>query len=158
MKAAYAPSVMRIVWDLNLEDAVVVVEGKRDAAALRSLGFTGTIMLFHRYGGFARFSDVAAAHRRLILLLDYDRKGSYMTRRLVQLLQRRTKVDLSYRRRLYRVTRGQIRFVEQLMSLGPQAAQLKGFYHPPDGHGHGGSPHVHPFLNGYVVGILKAPD
>lgn len=121
MDVTEALMVRRLVGELDSQDAVVVVEGKRDAAALRSLGFTGSVMQFHRYGGFVKVADAAAAHRRVVVLLDYDREGRYMTYRLVRLLQRRTAVDLSYRRRLARITGGRLRFVEQLMSYAPAA-------------------------------------
>ncbi len=119
MDVTEALMVRRLVGELDSQDAVVVVEGKRDAAALRSLGFTGPLMQFHRYGGFVKVADAAAAHRRVVVLLDYDREGRYMTYRLVRLLQRRTAVDLSYRRRLARITGGRLRFVEQLVSYAP---------------------------------------
>lgn len=107
--------VRQLVRDLNCEDAAVAVEGKRDAAALTGLGFAGMLMQFHRYGGFAKFADAAVRHPRVILLFDYDRKGRYMTRRLARLLQRRTVLDLTYRKRLYRITRGRVRFVEDML-------------------------------------------
>ena len=113
--------VQQLVVDLNAEDAVVVVEGKRDAAALRSLGFMGTLMQFHRYGGFVRFADMAASFRRVVVLFDYDREGRYMTSKLVRLLQRRTRIDLTYRHRLARITGGRVRFVEQLAEYTPLA-------------------------------------
>lgn len=116
-----ARMVRRLVGEMDSQGAVVVVEGKRDAAALRRLGYTGAVMQFHRYGGFAKFADVAATHRRLVVLLDYDREGRYMTYRLIRLLQRRTALDLSYRRRLARITGGKVRFVEQLVSYAPMA-------------------------------------
>jgi 5S rRNA maturation endonuclease (ribonuclease M5) len=112
---AEALLVRQMVRDLNHEDAAVAVEGKRDAAALAGLGFDGPLMQFHRYGGFAKFADVAVRYSRIILLFDYDRKGRYMTFRLARLLQRRTVVDLTYRKRLSRVTRGRVRFVEDLL-------------------------------------------
>lgn len=109
--------VCRLIWDLNQQDdTIVVVEGKRDAQALRHLGFEGTLMEFHRYGGFAKFADTIKTDRRIIILFDYDRKGSYMTYRLIRLLQRRARIDVSYRRRLARITRGRIRYIEQLIS------------------------------------------
>jgi len=112
---AEALLVRQLVRDLGCENAAVAVEGKRDAAALTGLGFGGMLMQFHRYGGFAKFADAAVRHPRIILLFDYDRKGRYMTLRLSRLLQRRTVVDLTYRRRLSRITRGRVRFVEELL-------------------------------------------
>lgn len=115
MSEAEAIEVRQLVRDLNREDAAVVVEGKRDAAALAALGFDGTPMRFHAYGGFAKFADLAARHRRVIILFDYDRKGRYMTGRLIRLLQRRTALDMAYRRRLSKITGGRVRFVEELL-------------------------------------------
>lgn len=107
-------AINELITELNGINAVVVVEGKRDAQALRSLGFNGTLMQFHSYGGYVRFADIVAKHNRVVILFDYDEKGRYMTYRLVKLLQRRTRPDLTYRRRLARITQGKIRFVEQL--------------------------------------------
>ena len=52
---------------------------------------------------------------RFTTLFDYDREGRYMTHRLARLLQRRTIPDLTYRRRLSKITRGRVRFVEELL-------------------------------------------
>lgn len=57
--------VRQMVQDLNCENGVVAVEGKRDAAALAGLGFTGMLMQFHRYGGFSKFADAAVLHPRV---------------------------------------------------------------------------------------------
>ena len=108
------PELRKFVADLEQEDATVAVEGKRDARALRLLGFGGTLMQFHSYGGFVRFADAASEYNRVVLLFDYDHKGRYMTYRMVRLLQRRTHIDLRYRRRLARITKGRVKFVEQL--------------------------------------------
>ena len=71
-----------------------------------------------------------------------------MTYRLVRLLQRRTAVDLSYRRRLARITgraaqvRGTAGLVRAGGNLGPQTVGVEGLYHPHDGDGHGRTSHV----------------
>ena len=102
---------------LNLQTkSVVVVEGKRDAKALRILGFTGRIMEFHHYNGLIKFADHAAQYDNLIMLLDGDRKGRYLTARLIEKLSRRTKIDLSFKKRLVSITKGKIRFIEQMIS------------------------------------------
>ena len=49
-------------------NCVVVVEGKRDAAALVKLGYSGKILEFHRFNGMIKFADSAAKYRKLILL------------------------------------------------------------------------------------------
>jgi 5S rRNA maturation endonuclease (ribonuclease M5) len=51
----------------------------------------------------------------LIILLDGDRKGRYLTGKIIEQLQHRTKVDLSFKRKLVLITKGKIRFIEQLV-------------------------------------------
>ena len=98
-----------------MKDSVVVVEGKRDTYALKMLGFSGQIIEFHKFGGIINFADSVAKYDKLIILFDRDRKGRYLTEKTIQLLQRRTKIDLSFKRKLTVITRGKIRFVEQLV-------------------------------------------
>jgi len=99
----------------SMEESVVIVEGKRDSAALKKIGFSGKVLEFHKFGGMINFADSVARHENLILLFDGDRKGRYLTRKTMCLLQRRTKVDLSYKKRLRAITKGKIMFIEQLV-------------------------------------------
>ena len=103
------------VLQLNSVNGVVVVEGKRDFNALRKLGYQGKILEFHKFGGINNFVDSAAKYEKIILLFDRDKKGRYLTGKTIQLLQRRTKVDLSYKKKLRQITRGKIMFIEQLV-------------------------------------------
>ena len=96
-------------------NCVVVVEGKRDAAALVKLGYSGKILEFHRFNGMIKFADSAAKHRKLILLLDCDWKGKYLTKKIIDLLEHRTKIDLLFKKKLVSITKGKIRFIEQLV-------------------------------------------
>jgi len=101
---------------LNSEkDGVVIVEGKRDSAALVKLGYSGKILEFHRFNGMIKFADSAAKYSRLILLLDGDRKGKYLTKKIIELLEHRTKIDLLFKKKLVSITKGKIRFIEQLV-------------------------------------------
>ncbi|KAG2478519.1 MAG: TOPRIM domain-containing protein [Nitrosopumilales archaeon] len=95
-------------------DSVVIVEGKRDSAALKKLGFSGKVLELHKFGGMIKFVDSVAKYQRLIILLDGDRKGRYLTGKIIEQLQHRTKVDLSFKRKLVSITKGKIRFIEQL--------------------------------------------
>ena len=107
----------KLVSELNsIEKSVVVVEGKRDSKALRKLGYTGKILEFHKFGGMVDFADSVAKYDRLIILFDRDRKGRILTGKTIQLLQRRTKIDLSFKRKLRIITKGKIMFIEQLVS------------------------------------------
>ena len=99
----------------SMEESVVIVEGKRDSAALKKIGFSGKVLEFHKFGGMINFTDYVARHENLILLFDGDRKGRCLTRKTIRLLQRRTNLDLRFKRKLTSITKGKIRFIEQLV-------------------------------------------
>jgi 5S rRNA maturation endonuclease (ribonuclease M5) len=104
------------IFELNsMKDSVVVVEGKRDSIALKKLGYSGKVLEFHKFGGMIDFADSVSKHKRLIILFDRDKKGRMLTGKTIQLLQRRTKIDLSFKKRLREITKGKIMFMEQLV-------------------------------------------
>ena len=96
------------------KDSVVVVEGKRDSAALKKLGFSGKICEFHSFKGLVKFADSMDSYKRIILLLDLDRKGRYLTSRIISQLEHRIRIDLSFKRKLSMITKGKIRHIEDL--------------------------------------------
>ena len=96
------------------KDCAVIVEGKRDSNALKQIGFTGKLLEFHHFGGLIKFADAVAVYPNLIILMDGDRKGKYLTRRIIEQLQHRTKIDLSFKKKLISITKGKIRFIEEL--------------------------------------------
>ncbi len=106
--------------------SVVVVEGKRDAEALFRVGFTGSPAVFHHFKGIADFLDShETPSRKIILLLDMDRTGKYLTSRLVSQLQsRRHRVNLSYKKSLARITKGKVRHVEDLVTYAPRLSGM----------------------------------
>ena len=105
------------IFSLNSQkNSVVIVEGRRDSVALKKLGFSGTVYELQNGGRFVKFADSLAKHDRLIVLLDGDRKGKYLTAKLIEQLQHRTTIDLSFKKRLVAITKGKIRFIEQLVS------------------------------------------
>jgi 5S rRNA maturation endonuclease (ribonuclease M5) len=108
--------------------AVIVVEGKRDAEALSMVGFRGSPAVFHHFKGIADFLDSHdSAGKKMILLLDMDRTGKYLTSRLVSQLQsRRHSVSLSYKRTLARITNGKMRHVEDLAIYAPRLSGITG--------------------------------
>ena len=104
------------ISELNsMKESVVVVEGKRDSVALKKLGYSGKVLEFHRFGGMVNFTDSVSKYKRLIILFDRDKKGRKLTGKTIQLLQRRIKVDLSFKRKLRIITKGKIMFIEQLV-------------------------------------------
>lgn len=104
----------KFVVSLNSKvDSTVIVEGKRDSEALKSIGVSGKILEFHRFRGLSKFVD-SVSDSNLIILLDGDRKGRYLTSKIVQQLERRTRIDLSFKKKLVSITKGKIRFIEDL--------------------------------------------
>lgn len=98
----------------SMKSSVVIVEGKNDSVALRELGCKITIIEFHRFSGLIDFADYVSKYKEIILLLDSDKKGRYLTKRIMEQLLRRTKINLAFRKKLTKITRGKIKQVENL--------------------------------------------
>ena len=108
--------------------SVIVVEGKRDAAALSSVGFKGVPAVFHHFKGITDFVDNHDyPKRKIILLLDMDRTGKQLTSRLIVHLQARSgNVNLWYKKTLAKITNGRIRHVEDLTIFAPKISGVTG--------------------------------
>ncbi len=91
----------------------LLVEGKRDRAALRSLGFRGPLVIS---------SDVAregarafGPSKKVVILTDLDREGAVLAARYVKTLTHDgLRTSLSERRRLKSASRGVFLHVENL--------------------------------------------
>ena len=115
ISASEVEDVRNFISSLNSKkDCMVIVEGKRDSAALMKLGFSGKICEFHSFKGLAKFADSMDSYKRLILLLDLDRKGRYLTSKIISQLEHRIRIDLSFKRKLAMITKGKIRHIEDL--------------------------------------------
>ena len=106
--------------------SVVVVEGKRDVEALMRIGFSGNATTFNRFKGIADFVDNQhLISKKIILLLDMDRTGKYLTSKLVAQLQHQgSNVSLFYKKTLAKITNGKIRHVEELVTYAPYVSGL----------------------------------
>jgi len=102
------------------KNSIVVVEGEKDENALKRLGFSGRVCQFHSFKGLAKFIDSMPRYRNLIILLDSDRKGRYLTRRIISQLQHRMTIDLTFKRKLIAITKGKVRNVEDLSSYADE--------------------------------------
>src|SRR5918912_2204581 len=108
--------------------SVVVVEGKRDVEALVRIGFNGNVTTFNRFKGIADFVDNHhLISQKIILLLDMDRTGKYLTSRLVSQLQHQgSSVSLFYKKALAKITNRKIRHVEELVAYAPYISGFSG--------------------------------
>ena len=95
--------------------SLVVVEGKRDVRALRSMGFVGKILMLCHNNNFDRFISEAGKYHKIILLLDLDRKGRSLTKKAAILLEgKKHVIDLYFRRNLSSITCGRVKQIEEL--------------------------------------------
>lgn len=107
--------IRNLIQQLNADKkSVVIVEGKKDSKALKKLGYLGKILVFHHFNGLTNFTDYVANYENLVMLLDGDRKGRYLTARITEKLERRTSLDFSYKKKLISISKGRVRFIEQL--------------------------------------------
>jgi 5S rRNA maturation endonuclease (ribonuclease M5) len=100
--------------------SLIVVEGKKDADTLQLLGFEGKIITV-KTGGKSYLDVVSeieeSGERRVILLLDFDRRGKEGTKRLIFELERlRIVADVRFWRGLAGLVGRDIQCIESLPS------------------------------------------
>ena len=113
--------VLRLVMDLNhlSEDGwSVLVEGPRDAKAVRKLGFTGnvvTIASLVRSG-----NAVFGGRKKVVILTDLDREGAVLAARYIKRLNHDgLSTSLKERMRLKNASHGVFLHVENLSRFSP---------------------------------------
>jgi 5S rRNA maturation endonuclease (ribonuclease M5) len=113
---AFGDFLAGFVVDLNvLSEAgwCLLVEGKRDANALRKLGFIGKVVTISSVGRYGVSAFGGAT--KVIILTDLDREGAVLTSRYLKLLSHDgLRISLRERRRLKIASRGVFLHVENL--------------------------------------------
>ena len=80
---------LEALYEIN-KTVPVIVEGKKDAAALRSLGLVGDIITLHRGKNIYDFSaDIEERFSKIVILLDWDKNGNTLNRALSENLKGR---------------------------------------------------------------------
>ena len=83
--------VLESLAEENIKGTPIIVEGKKDAEALKALGIDGPI-IEAKTGGKTLLDLISIVEssrtREVILLLDFDRRGRDLTRRLKQRLEK----------------------------------------------------------------------
>jgi 5S rRNA maturation endonuclease (ribonuclease M5) len=80
-----AERLREVLFDLNEINrfAPIIVEGKRDKAALRKMGFKGNVITFNRGMGVYEFcEEIAGMYRSVVLLMDWDPEGERLMKKL----------------------------------------------------------------------------
>lgn len=116
-------SLSHYIRNLNHEEgALVVVEGLRDAKALRASGFDGEIFMLCHKQSVSKLEAEAMKYKKTILLLDNDSEGKKLSSRTQRILRGRVKLDLHYQRELLPASKGKIRHVEEFASYANRLA------------------------------------
>jgi 5S rRNA maturation endonuclease (ribonuclease M5) len=113
---AFLPGFVKELNDLASEEGAVLVEGKRDAAAIQGLGYSGPIftvsILTSSQAARQRLRDKV---RRMVILTDLDAEGRRLASRYVKFLAiEGVRPSLSERRRLKAASGGVFRHIENL--------------------------------------------
>jgi len=115
--------IQHVITKLTEESAKekpIVVEGKKDAQALRMLGINGTILTV-KTGGKSYLEATAEIEklgaREVILLLDFDRRGREGTKCVRETLERaKIKVNIKFWHELQALVGREIQCIESLTS------------------------------------------
>ncbi len=119
----FLQSFVKELNDLAAEGGAVLVEGKRDAAALKALGYSGPI-----FSVSILTSNQAAREklredvRLMVILTDMDAEGRRLASRYVKFLTHEgVKPSLAQRKRLTAASGGIFRHVENLSRFAPES-------------------------------------
>lgn len=108
----------RVIADLaeKNDEAAIIVEGERDVRALRALGVSGRIVTLHRGVSVLHLCErLAADHRPVVILTDWDVRGGQLARLLRDgLAANGVPYDDEFRARLAALTAKEIKAVEDL--------------------------------------------
>lgn len=105
-------TLLNLIKELIAGNILVVVEGKKDAAALRDLGISNLLQLGPHYKTIERL----CGEKEVAILVDLDREGKHIYHRLKEdLSQRGVKVNDKLRNFLFRNTK--VRQIEGLSKL-----------------------------------------
>ena len=112
----------RIIDELRTQSEAgvpIIVEGRRDEAALRRLGVTGKVHCLKARGESRHeFLDRLDGTKEVIVLTDFDREGKELETWLYkELSQRGVKSDLKTWIRMRSLARTEVRSVEELPSF-----------------------------------------
>jgi 5S rRNA maturation endonuclease (ribonuclease M5) len=110
--------VLECIAEESAKGTPIIVEGKNDIEALRVLGVEGKIMSA-KTGGKSILDVISEveklAPKEVIMLLDFDRRGRELTKRLRQDLEKaKTKINLTFWNKLLELVGTEVKDVEGL--------------------------------------------
>jgi len=103
------------LMDASSQGAAVIVEGRRDELALRSLGLRGPMIMASRRPALDLAEDAARRFRKIVMLTDWDAKGDEMALNIdMHLRSMGVQADLDIRNRLKKLVKKEIKDVQSL--------------------------------------------
>ena len=119
--------IIEALYEIN-KVVPVIVEGKKDACALRNLGLTGEVIILHNGKSLYDFcTDITERFHRVILLLDWDKKGENLNKILSENLKGHWEEFSSFREILKLLCQKEIRDIEGIPKL---LYRLEGYESP----------------------------
>lgn len=116
-RSARLREVFENLQELN-KQIPVIVEGRRDASALRNLGLMGDIITLHNGQNMYDFCDnIARTYDRVIMLIDWDRKGDDLFKTLAHNLKGHWEEFASFRELLKILCQKEIKDIEGIPTL-----------------------------------------
>jgi len=92
--------IFKILDELREENKSVpiIVEGEKDKQALKNLNIKNKIIILNKGISLIDFCDIISKkYDKIIILTDWDRKGGFLKRRILENLKGRVKCNLKYR-------------------------------------------------------------
>lgn len=115
-----AEQLRKVIEDLQEANKAtpVIVEGRRDADALRQLGCAGEIIVLHNGKGLFELTEsIAEKFEKVILLADWDNQGESLNKKLGSHLEGRWEKFSKFRERLKILCQKDIRDIEGIPKL-----------------------------------------
>ncbi len=96
--------ILEIIEQIQEEDLLIIVEGKKDRAALEKLGLNSFVL--HGKDFFHRIQEIAGYNRVVLILTDFDKEGKMLYSKIAKELEKYgIKVNKQYREFFQRKTK-----------------------------------------------------
>lgn len=116
-RAERLKEIIRALCEVN-KTIPVIVEGKNDVSALRRLGLVGEIIALNKGNSLYDFcADIAEKFHRVIILLDWDKKGESLNKTLSMYLKGHWEEFSSFRELLRLLCQKEIKDIEGIPKL-----------------------------------------
>lgn len=101
--------------EASQQGVAIIVEGRRDMMALRSLGISGPVIMASSRSILTMAEDAARQFQEIVVLTDWDKKGEEMATQIEQHLRwSPCSANMEIRSRLKRLVKKEIKDVESL--------------------------------------------